>query len=243
MKFDIAIPVLNEEQTLKIQIEKILTYISQQTFSHHNIGIIISDNGSTDNTSIIANKLTTSYPDKVTYIKVNEKGVGLSLKVAWKQSNADIVGYMYLDLATDINHLKTVVKIFENKSCDILYGSRLCKGSKVINRSLKREITSRIFNIILQQYLNVKISDGMCGFKFLRKDIVDELLVNGANSNGWFFCAEILVVADWGHKTLKELPIIWTDDTNSKVNIKKLTFEYISAMRRLKNTFYKKGLY
>lgn len=68
---------------------------------------------------------------------------------------------MDLDLATDINHIRQVVEIFStNSSVDIVYGSRLHKDSEVIGRSVKREITSRIFNWILKNiYLLVSVME------------------------------------------------------------------------------------
>ena len=49
----------------------------------------------------------------------------------------------------------------------MVYGTRLHQDANVISRSLKREITSRLFNSILKKYLGTGISDGMCGFKFI----------------------------------------------------------------------------
>jgi hypothetical protein len=60
-------------------------------------------------------------------------------------------------------------------------------------------------------------------------------MIRGAISDGWFFCTELLVVGEWLGFNVYELPVKWTDDPDSKVNIKKLAIEYIKAMRKLKN--------
>lgn len=236
INLEITIPVLNEEKTLRFQVIKVITYLESINIDTFDITLSIADNGSTDNTRDIAEELEKEYPKKIRLVKVSKKGVGLALKTSWESSNADIVGYMDLDLATDINHIRQVVEIFStNNSVDIVYGSRLHKDSEVIGRSVKREITSRIFNWIIKTYLAVGFSDGMCGFKFLKRSIFTELIHNGASSDGWFFCTELLVVSEKMKKSLVELPVKWTDDEESKVKIIPLAIEYLKAMRELKH--------
>ena len=230
--FQIVIPVHNEEQTLEKNITDIYITVSK-LFRDTKFSLTIADNASNDNTASIGNKLCKQY-QYISYLRVEKKGVGAALKKAWSKSNADVVGYMDLDMATDLSHLVQVKQIFDDNKCDILYGSRLHTESVVIGRSLKREIVSRIFNQILSRYLNVKISDGMCGFKFLNRSKLKDLLMAGAKNDGWFFCSELLTVACWQNMSVYELPVRWTDDPNSKVRIMKLTIEYMRSMHQLK---------
>jgi len=231
----IVIPVLNEEETIVQNIEKIRSFLDS-TFKDIRVTLIIADNGSTDNTEVLAKQLIEKYSNRVKYEKVPKRGVGLALKYVWPMLEDDIIGYMDLDIATDLKHLLEVMDLFQNNDADIVYGTRLNKRSEVIGRTIKREITSRAFNFILKSYLGVKISDGMCGFKFLKKNILDDIMKHGAKNDGWFFCTELLVIGEWRHYKLCELPVKWTDDPNSKANIQKLTIEYLKGMYRLKNT-------
>jgi glycosyltransferase involved in cell wall biosynthesis len=232
---DIVVPVLNEEESLEANILKILTFVEKNLTDQFLCRIVIADNGSTDRTPEIARKLEKEFNGKVLFHRVERKGVGLALKSAWGASDANIVGYMDLDLATDLEHLPEALDAIVNNGADIVYGSRLHKNSRVIGRTLKREITSRIFNYVIKTYLRTRFSDGMCGFKFLKKEHLAPIIENGADSDGWFFCTELLVVGEWDGLQLYELPVKWTDDANSKVSIYNLTREYIEAMRRLKS--------
>ena len=74
----------------------------------------------------------------------------------------------------------------------------------------------------------------MCGFKFFKRDIAIELINTGIKTDGWFFPSEILVKAVWSGLKVYELPIIWTDDRSSKVNILKLSIQYLKDMLRIK---------
>lgn len=134
---EISIPVLNEEKTLFQNVEKALDFLSGKNLENagYSFRISIADNGSTDATLEEANKLLLKHPDSVRLVSVSRRGVGLALKRSWGTSNADIVGYMDLDLATDLSHISQVVDAMKN-GADIAYGSRLSRGSKVVNRTL-----------------------------------------------------------------------------------------------------------
>ncbi len=234
MTFDITLPVLNEEVTLDHQVRTLYDFLWKNFPERGQWHIVIADNGSTDNTPHIAAALCDEFPE-VQWIQVPEKGVGLALKTSWTQSNADIVGYMDLDMATDLRHFPQAYHALATEGFDLVYGTRLHQKSRVIGRTLKREITSRIFNLLLKTYLGTHFSDGMCGFKWLRREKVAPLMEAGAISNGWFFSTELLTIAEWKGLKVCELPVIWTDDTSSsRVNIPRLARQYIAAMRVLK---------
>lgn len=234
MTFDITIPVLNEEATLAQNVRILHRFVQEFFPEQDQWQIVIADNGSTDKTLEIAQSLSEEIPE-VTYVKVPRRGVGLALKTSWGQSKADIVGYMDLDLATDLPHFIEAYKAIAEEGYDIVYASRLHKNAQVINRPFKREVASRVFNFLLKTYLNVNFSDGMCGFKFLKRSIYPTLFEMGAQNDGWFFSTELLVTSEWKGYKIYELPVKWTDDiTSSRVKIVPLAKKYIRSMHELK---------
>lgn len=234
MTFEVTIPVLNEAETLERQIRTLHRFLVQHFPDRSQWHIVIADNGSTDQTTDIAAALRDDMPE-IRLVRVPEKGVGLALKTSWNRSRADIVGYMDLDLATDLAHFIQAYHALATEGFDLVYGTRLHRKSRVIGRTLKREITSRVFNRMLKAYLGTQFSDGMCGFKWVKREWVAPLIEGGAVSNGWFFSTELLAVAEWKGLRICELPVRWTDDTSgSKVNIPRLAGQYLKAMRTLK---------
>ena len=141
---------------------------------------------------------------------------------------------MDLDLSTDIKHLHQVFDALLSDKYDMVAGTRLANESVVTGRSIIRNFTSRIFNEIISLSFRGNFTDGMCGFKFLKRDILEVLIENGADNNGWFFSTELLVVADYKKFRILDLPIRWTDDPSSKVKIIKLSIEYLKAIFNLK---------
>ena len=234
MTFDVTIPVLNEEETLDQQVRTLHAFLSRHFPDTSQWKIVIADNGSTDKTKEIGTALSQDLPE-VQFLKVPKRGVGLALKTSWGQSQADIVGYMDLDLATDLPHFLEAYKAIAEEDHDIVYATRLHKNSQVVGRSFKREVSSRGFNFLLKAYLGVGFSDGMCGFKWLKRSVVPQLMENGAQNDGWFFSTELLTVGEWLNFKLYELPVKWTDDvSSSRVQIVPLAKKYIRSMRDLK---------
>ncbi|MFA5161307.1 MAG: glycosyltransferase [Elusimicrobiales bacterium] len=234
MKIEIAVPVLNEERELEPSILKMLSRLEGEEFyKRHDWKLIIADNGSSDGTSGIAAGLASRFPVRVGFVRVERAGVGLALKTCWGASRADIIGYFDLDIATDLRHVRQAVEAVE-LGCDLVYGTRLHRDSRVYGRSLWRETTSRVFNLLLRTYLGAKFSDGQCGFKFLKRSVYETLLGAGAQSDGWFFATELLMAAQRAGLRMCELPVDWTDSSDSRVNVIPLSLEYLKAMRALK---------
>jgi len=225
LTISITIPVLNEADTLRSQVLKLLDFL--KVFREHIFSVVIADNGSEDGTNLIGRALERDFPHCVKYLKVERRGVGLALRSSWLESQADIVGYMDLDFATDLNHIREVTALFECGECSIVNGSRLLSESKVINRSFIRELTSRAFNKMMRFLLKVDITDGMCGFKFFKRDVAIGLIQTGIQTDGWIFSTEILVKAAWAGHPICEIPVIWTDDRKSKVKILSLSKAYL----------------
>lgn len=231
MKIEITIPVLNEEATISEKIRELHNCIENHLQDIGTISIIIADNGSTDTTERKALALTNEL-SRIEYIRLGQRGVGRALKASWTKSNADIIGYMDLDLATDLKFIRPALDAL---SCaDIVTGSRLASGAKVIGRSRLRNFTSVCFNMLVKRVFQTSFSDGMCGFKFLKRKILEDLMTTGAQSDGWFFATELLVVGEHLNYRVADLPVIWTDDPNSKVKIVKLSMEYIKQIIQLK---------
>lgn len=231
MNVDIVLPVLNEEKSLEKSVLTIRAYLDEN-LENHSYSLVIADNGSADETESIGRRLAAN-DSKVRYIRLPKPGVGAALQKAWSDSQADLVGYMDLDLATDLVHVQQALDALADGAA-LVYGSRLHPDSSVKGRTLARSAISRCFNLVLKFYLNVRFSDGMCGFKFLRLSVLPELLAGGAKSEGWFFSTELLVVAERLGLPIYELPVHWTDDPDSRVKVAKLTLQYLKGMHDLR---------
>lgn len=224
---DVVIPVYNEEGQLVGSVERVLAHLRAMPWSFR---ITIADNASTDQTAMIARRLSHAHPE-VRVVHLAEKGRGRALKRVWSGSESDVLVYMDVDLSTDLAALLPLVAPLVSGHSDLAIGSRLARASRV-RRGARRELVSRGYNLILRQTLRARFSDAQCGFKAIRRDAARELLPL-VEDDAWFFDTELLVVAERAGLRIHEVPVDWTDDPDSSVDIVRTAIDDLKGVARL----------
>jgi glycosyltransferase involved in cell wall biosynthesis len=228
---DVVFPVLNEERTLADHVHTVADFLSKN-LNDYDWAIVIADNGSTDDTPAICQSLS-EQDSRVRFVRLEQRGRGRALKRAWGESDADIVAYMDVDLSTDLSALPTAVAAVDGEGYDFAIGSRFKRGAKVIGRTLKREFFSRSYSLIFRSMFFSRFLDAQCGFKALSRRAADEV-VPLVVDDSWFFDTEMLLIAEKNGYRIKEIPIIWTDDPDSRVKIISTVYEDLQGLFRLR---------
>jgi glycosyltransferase involved in cell wall biosynthesis len=229
-QFDIVLPVYNEAHVLADSIEKLRSYLIEHKFPY-TWRVVVADNASTDKTLEVAQQLTQQHDD-VGVIHLDQKGRGRALKKAWLESPADAMSYMDIDLSTDLDALLPLARAVLDEGYDVATGSRMTKGSNIV-RSLRRETTSRGFITLIKVFFLSKLSDTQCGFKAISRQAAQELLPRVEN-NEWFFDTELLLLAEKGGYRVKDIPVHWIEDTDSRVNVRKTVMEDLQGLARMR---------
>jgi putative flippase GtrA len=225
---ELVVPVYNEERALESSIRRLHAHLSAGfPFSWR---IVIADNASTDATPRIAAALADEL-DGVEALRLERKGRGRALRAAWSRSGARVVGYMDVDLSTDLRALLPLVAPLLSGHSDVAIGTRLANGSRVV-RGTKREFISRTYNHLLRAVLRARFTDAQCGFKALRADVARELLPAIADDE-WFFDTELLVRAQRRGLRIHEVPVDWVDDPDSRVDIVRTAKADLRGVARL----------
>jgi glycosyltransferase involved in cell wall biosynthesis len=224
---EVVIPVYNEEGQLAASVERVLEHLRTMPWSFR---VTVADNASTDQTAIIARRLSHAHPE-VSVVHLAEKGRGRALKRVWSASESDVLVYMDVDLSTDLAALLPLVAPLVSGHSDLAIGSRLARHSRV-ERGAKRELISRSYNLLLRQALRARFSDAQCGFKAIRRDAARELLPL-VQDNAWFFDTELLVVAERAGLRIHEVPVDWVDDPDSSVDVVRTAIDDLKGMVRL----------
>lgn len=231
IRVDVVIPVYNEVTVLAASVDRTLALFSAHP--EYAWRVVIADNGSNDGTSELARELEAAHPGQVKALVLTIKGRGLALKEAWTSSDAAIVSYMDVDLSTDLDHLPQLIGMVASGSCDVAIGSRLARGSKT-DRQLKREITSRGYVALIRAtFPRLRITDAQCGFKALNRKTVD-LVVPKIENRMWFFDTELLILAHQAGLKIRELPVRWVEDRDTKVKIVSTAMEDIRGLLRMR---------
>jgi glycosyltransferase involved in cell wall biosynthesis len=216
---ELVVPVHNEQAVLERNVGRVHAFLSaQEAFTW---SIVIAENASTDRTPELAGALAEALPG-VRAMHLREPGRGRALRQAWQASDAAVVAYMDVDLSTDLEGFPRLVGAVlpgpgQGGGVDIAIGSRLVPGATTV-RGPKREFISRAYNFVLHAALRTGFADAQCGFKAMRADVARALLPRVVD-DGWFFDTELLVLAERLGLQVREVPVTWTDDPDSRVRI------------------------
>lgn len=236
MMLTIIFPVLNERLRLESGITRTVEYLNKIQFEDYEI--IIVDNGSEDETPQIAEGLCKRYP-RVQYERIAVRGVGAAFRRGVELSHGDVVGYMDIDLSTNIKHLGEAIHIFRTREeIEYINGSRFAKESDTRGRKWYRKITSQGLLILLKLFLGMKSTDAICGFTFVRRQTALSLVEGCSQDNGWFYMIEFLLRAEKRGVMILDYPVEWQEDYNTTVKVFKTVCNYLVQIARLFREFY-----
>ncbi len=236
MMLTIIFPVLNERLRLESGVTRTVEYLRKIDFQDYEI--LIVDNGSEDETPQIAGMLCEKY-EKVQYERIQVRGVGAAFRRGVELSRGDVVGYMDIDLSTNIRHLGEAIHLFETqREVEYINGSRFARESDTRGRKWYRKITSQGLLILLKVFLRMKSTDAICGFTFVRSGTAKSLIAQCSDDNGWFYMIEFLLRAEKSGVRVLDYPVEWQEDYNTTVKVFKTVCNYLVQIARLWKEFY-----
>lgn len=228
---DIMIPVLNEAHVLEKSVATVREFCGANL--PYAWRVVVVDNGSTDGTQAVAQRLKEQFPDDVDFYTLQDRGRGRALRYAWTRSTADVCAYMDVDLSTELAALRRIIDPILEEGYDVATGSRLHKGRSQVTRSKKRYLLSKTYNIMVRWTLNTRIRDHQCGFKAASRRAI-ERVVPQIQDQTWFFDTELLVLAEKQGYGVAEVPVRWIEDQDSRVKIVKTAWDDIKGILRLR---------
>lgn len=213
MVLSIIVPAYNEEQRISNTLKSIADLGTEYDFE-----CLIIDDGSIDNTSNIVSDFCKK--DNRFRLFRYEKNMGKGFAVAYgiKKSSGEYVLFTDADGSTSIDQVKNFINEIKN-GYDMVIGSRRLDASKIeIKQSFAREFLGTIFRMITGFIMPLGVSDSQAGFKLLKRDFALEYAYK-QKIYRWAFDVELIALARKLNKKIKELPIIWRNDMNSRVKL------------------------
>lgn len=229
---DLVIPVLDEAHVLERSVASLRAHCAAH-LAPYRWRIVIVDNGSTDGTAEVAERLAARHPGEVAVLTLPVAGRGRALRLAWTTSTADACAYCDVDLSTDLAALRPLLDAVLTGGCDVATGSRLVRGRSEVRRSWQRTLLSRGYNLILRLVLRVRFTDAQCGFKAVSRRAIREL-VPSVRDESWFFDTELLVLAERQGYRVGDLPVRWVEDDDSRVKIVRTVWDDLKGVARLR---------
>ena len=169
MKLSIIIPCYNEENTIKVIVEKVLK------FSLYDKEIIIVDDCSTDQSrKIIKNLAEDTSIIKYFFLDKN-LGKGAALNKGFKEANGDIILIQDADLEYDPKDYPILIKPFIETDADVVYGSRFLGGEYVRLHFFWHFLANKLLTIVTNVVTNLNMSDMETGYKVFKKNVINSI--------------------------------------------------------------------
>lgn len=172
MKLLIVIPALNEEQSIESIIRRSLEARARIIAGSPvtAVDITVVSDGSTDRTV----ERTHRHADSIKLIVFERnRGYGAAIKEAWRQSDADLLGFLDADGTCDPNFFADLCRTLVSEQADVVLGSRLNQASKM---PLVRRIGNRGFATLLRALSSSHVRDTASGMRVVRRESLGRLL-------------------------------------------------------------------
>ena len=199
----ILVPVYNIEKNIEkninILIEKISPFII-------NFEIIISDDGSEDNSKEAIKKICEENKNVFGVYSKENHGKGNALKRACEIANGKYIIFCDGDMEIDPSQLENFFEIMNKENADIVIGSKRHKDS-VVNYSNIRKIISFVYFMFVKIFFHLPIQDTQTGLKLFKREaiinIFPRILVKA-----FAYDLEVLVACNSNGKKIVSAPVI-----------------------------------
>ena len=212
----LVVPAFNEEKRLGITLNAIHDYLTKMNYPWE---LIVVDDGSTDRTSAVAESLIKTMPALSVLRNDRNYGKGFSIRNGIFRCRGRYVGFLDADYKTPIEEISKMLPWLE-AGFDVVFGSRGLKASQIeISQPRYRQLGAKLFSMAMHLIVGLRdIIDTQCGFKFFRHDVA-QVLFGRQSIQGYMFDVEILYLAKNLNYKLKEVPIRWRNDPDSRLQL------------------------
>ena len=167
----IIIPVFNESESIEYLLDEVLNVMLSNKF---NFEIIVVNDGSQDNTSIVLDELTIKIKELSVISLRTNYGQTAAMAAGFDNSNGEVVITLDGDLQNDPNDIPKLITHLNN-GYDLICGWRYARKDKLINR----RIPSKIANKLIANVTGLKLHDYGCSLKAFKKEILDDIKLYG----------------------------------------------------------------
>jgi len=218
MDLSIVIPAFEESEKIARDVEAAAAFLGGNHFTGE---IIVVDDGSKDNTAEAARSVEIPPDIELKVIRYERhRGKGYAVRRGIKDTGGQYV--MFADSGCCVPYEDTLrgLQLLKSGAYDIAHGSRKMRGCHIEKaQSLYRRICSRIFHwfVIHDMKIPSEFTDTQCGFKMYKGDVARQLY-GQCITDGFAFDIEIIMRAQKCGYRIKEFPIDWTCDRDSRLS-------------------------
>lgn len=239
MDLSIIIPAFEERKKIGRDVEAASTFLES---SHLAGEIIIVDDGSRDGTAEAAENVEVPSGIALKVVRLHHHmGKGYAIRTGIKQTSGEYVMFADSGCCVPYENVLDGLGLLKSGACDIAHGSRKMPGCNIQKaQSCYRRICARIFHwfVIYAMKIPAEFTDTQCGFKIYRGD-VGRRLYSQCVTDGFMFDVEVIMRALKQGCRIKEFPIEWTCDRDSRLSPTRSLWRIFSELITIKRVLSK----
>lgn len=217
------IPAYNEEKRIAKTLREVAEYLREKHFDYE---VIVVDNSSRDRTSEVVRSIQAEIRE-IRILQTHGPGKGWAVREGMRHAKGDIRIFADADNSVFPNQFDNFLPYIcsersEKKPCfDVVIGSIEASGAVIEEHAQwYRRALGKLSKYIIRLISGLwDVKDTQRGFKLFSKQAA-EIIFSRQTVTGWGFDIEILLIARRHGFKIKEVPVIWVNPPESKVNLK-----------------------
>jgi len=187
----LVVPCYNE--AARLDPEAFLTFSA----THPGVRFVMVDDGSTDGTFEILERMRAAAPSSVTTRRLpDNRGKGEAVRAGIQvgfSEGAALVGFFDADLATPLSAIDDFLAVLRTRpQVEFVIGSRVMLLGRAITRKPARHYLGRVFATAVSLVLDLPVYDTQCGAKLLRATALTATLFDEPFQSRWIFDVELI---------------------------------------------------
>lgn len=172
MKLSVVIPAYNEAANLPKTVEAIYRELSAERIEHE---IVVANDNSKDNTLEVLADLERRFPTLRHANNVPPNGYGYAVRCGIEAAEGDCVVITMADLSDEPKDIVKYFRKMEQTGCDMVFGSRWTKHSRVVDYPKKKLWLNRLVNHCIRLMFGFRYNDVTNGFKLFSREALNGL--------------------------------------------------------------------
>jgi glycosyltransferase involved in cell wall biosynthesis len=164
----VVMPAYNEEATLATCVERVLA-------SPWTAEIIVVNDGSSDDTLEIANKLAEKYDRVRVFDQGHNQGKGAALRRGFAEATATFVMVQDADLEYDPAEYGLLLEPMFTQGADVVYGSRFLAGRPHRVLYFWHSMGNRFLTLMSNMFTNLNLTDMETCYKCFRREVIQSV--------------------------------------------------------------------
>jgi SAM-dependent methyltransferase len=180
--------------------------------------IIVVDDGSSDETTAVAERFPSPVPLRVIRLPQN-RGKGAAVAAGIAAARYPLIAFTDADCPYDLERLRPMLAALQSDAADVAIGARELADSE-INRGYGalRLLSGRTLSVLTSLALGLPFRDSQCGLKAFRADVARRLFAL-RTVDGFGFDFEILTAAVHNGLRVQRFPVQLTHNDDSRIEL------------------------